>query len=201
MLADEIREQYEKNRWPHGKPVHMRNALDDLFSAERKEREKKEKAMSSDLFSESEDNNATEADDTDSSGNGTRYAHRTGVFSLDFPESPRVPKSKGKRSKQSTAGNNTGRTEANTSESDGASTVRGKQVTFRSPSLKQRESDITTSNSEVTTIMLTQTQEVTVSIPTVPNSDSDFHIQPSGFIINCKKRRRSSSLCNKDHFK
>ena len=49
----------------------MCNALDDLFSAERREREKKEKVMSSDLFSESEENNATEAEDTDSSGNGT----------------------------------------------------------------------------------------------------------------------------------
>ena len=47
--------------------------------------------MSSDLFSESEENNATEAEDTDSSGNGTQFAHRTGVFSLDFPDSPRVP--------------------------------------------------------------------------------------------------------------
>ena len=156
--------------------------------------------MSSDLFSESEDNNGTEAEDTDSSGNGTQFAHRTGVFSLDFPESPR-PKGKGKRSKKSAAGDNTGRPEANASESDGGSTQRGKQVTFGSPSLKQRESDITTTDSEVTTIMSTQTQEITVSIPTVPNSDSDFHIQPSGFITNHKKRRRSSSLYNKDHFK
>ena len=49
----------------------MRNALDELFSAERKKREKKEKVMLSDLFSESEENNSTEGDDTDSSGNGT----------------------------------------------------------------------------------------------------------------------------------
>ena len=46
-----------------------------------------------------------------------------------------------------------------------------------------------------------QTQELTVSMPTVANSDSDFHIQPSGFITNHKKRRRSSSSRNKEHFK
>ena len=49
--------------------------------------------------------------------------------------------------------------------------------------------------------MATQTQELTVSIPTAPNSDSDFRIQPSGFITNRKKRRRSSSSRNRDHFK
>ena len=49
--------------------------------------------------------------------------------------------------------------------------------------------------------MATQTQELTVSIPTAPNSDSDFHIQPSGFITNRKRRRRSLSSHNRDHFK
>ena len=155
----------------------------------------------SDLFSESEDNKGTEGDDTDSSGNGTQFAHRTGVFSLGFPDSQRVPKGKGKKSKESSTGVNTARSQSNASQSDGGSTERGKQVTFGSPSLKQRESDIITSDSEVTTIMPMQTQELTVSIPTVANSDSDFHIQPSGFINNHKKRRRSSSSHNKDHLK
>ena len=115
---------------------------------------------------------------------------------MAFPDSPRVPKGKGKKSKESPAVVNTTR-----SQSDGASTERGKQATFGSPSLKQRESDITMTDSEVTTIMPTQTQELTVSIPTAANSDSDFHIQPSGFITNRKKRRRSSCSCNRDHFK
>ena len=91
--------------------------------------------------------------------------------------------------------------ESNGSQPDGGAGERGKQVTFGSPSLKQRESDITSTDSEVTTTMATQTQELTVSIPTTPNSDSDFHIQPSGFITNHKKRRRSSSSHNRDHFK
>ena len=200
-LADEIQAQYEKNRWPHGKPVRKHNALDDLFSAERREREKKEKVMSSDLFSESEENNSTEADDTDSSGNGTQFAHRTGVFSLDFPDSPRVPKGKGKKSKESPPVGTTSIADSNGSQSDGGPGERCKQVTFGSPSLKQRESDIISTDSDITTIMATKTQELTVSIPTAPNSDSDFHIRPSGFITNCKRRRRSSSSCNRDHFK
>ena len=157
--------------------------------------------MSSDLFSESEENNPTEGDDTDSSGNGTRFAHRTGVFSLDFPESPRVPKGKGKKSKESPTVGTTSIGESNGTEDDGGLGERAKQVTFGSPSLKQRESDITSTDSEVTTVMATQTQELTVSIPSAPNSDSDFHIQPSGFITNCKRRRRSSSSHNRDHFK
>ena len=157
--------------------------------------------MSSDLFSESEENNPTEADDTDSSGNGTQFAHRTGVFSLDFPDSPRVPKGKGKKSKESPRVGTTSIGDSNGTEDDGGLGERGKQVTFGSPSLKQRESDITSTDSEVTTIMATQTLELMVSIPTAPNSDSDFHIQPSGFITNHKRRRRSSSSCNRDHFK
>ena len=179
----------------------MCNTLDELFSAERKEREKKEKVMPSDLFLESEENNGTEGDDTDSSGNGTQFAHGTGVFSLDFPDSPRVPKGKGKKSKESAAAVNTARSQSNGSQSDGASTERGKQVSFGSPSLKQRESDIIMTDSEVTTIMPTQTEKLTVSIPTAANSDSDFLMQPSGFITNGKKRRRSSSSRNREHFK
>ena len=36
--------------------------------------------------------------DSDSSGNGTRFKGHTGIFSLDFPPSPKVPKGKGKKS-------------------------------------------------------------------------------------------------------
>ena len=84
-LGNEIKAQYEKNHWPHGKPARMRTALDDLYSLEKKESECKDKGLSSDLFSESEDNNAVDGNESDSSGNRTRSAHRTGVFSLDFP--------------------------------------------------------------------------------------------------------------------
>ena len=101
-MANEIKAQYNKNRWPCGKPARMHTALDDLYSLEKKESEHKDKGLSSDLFSESEDNNAVDGNESDSSGNGTRFAHRTGVFSLDFPPSPKVPKGKGKKSTEST---------------------------------------------------------------------------------------------------
>ena len=46
-------------------------ALDDLYSLERKENERKENAVSSDLYSESKDNNAGDGNDSESSGNRT----------------------------------------------------------------------------------------------------------------------------------
>ena len=70
-LGNEIKAQYEKNCWPHGKPARMRTALDDLYSLEKKESECKDKGLSSDLFSKSEDNNAVDGNESESSGNGT----------------------------------------------------------------------------------------------------------------------------------
>ena len=96
-LKDQIKAQYMKNQFPNGVPKCKRDALDEMMSAER-ERECKE--ASSDLYSDTE-NEATstkDANDSNSSGNGTRFAHHTGVFSFDFPDSPRMPKGKGKRS-------------------------------------------------------------------------------------------------------
>ena len=141
------------------------------MSAERRERECKE--ASSDLYSDTENETTTtkDANDSDSSGNGTRFTHHTGVFSLDFPESPHMPKGKGKRS------------------------TNMQPVKLL---LKMRESDLTTSDSDATTLMPTQTQELTITIPVQRNSDSDMVIQPSGFITKRKKRRRSSSSRNKD---
>ena len=70
-LANEIKAQYDKNHWPHGKPARMHTALDDLYSLEKNESERKDKGLSSDLFSESEDNNAVDGNESDSSGNRT----------------------------------------------------------------------------------------------------------------------------------
>ena len=102
-LADEIRQQHFKNVYPKG-ITKTRTALDSLMSVERKEAEGNE--VSSDLFSETdEDGNkepkvhTSDGNATDSSGNGTRFKLRTGVFSVDFPPSPKVPKGKGKKSK------------------------------------------------------------------------------------------------------
>ena len=170
-MKDAVDAQYMKNRYPRGKPKRPRDALDELMSAERKEKE--QTGNSSDLYSESEsDMPKTKGDyDSDSSGQGTRFAHRTGIFSLDFPESPRMPKGKGKKSRQ-------------------------KYVT--PVSMKMRDSDVTTSESDATTVMPTQTQELTVSAGGPPNSDSDVVIQPSGFITDRRKKRKSSSSRNRE---
>ena len=82
-------------------------------------------------------------------------------------------------------------------------TVRGKQVTFRSPNLKQRESDSSSTDSEATTVLgtATQSQDLTLSIHTVLNSDSDVLIQPSGFITTRKRKRKSSSSRDKENAK
>ena len=81
--------------------------------------------------------------------------------------------------------------------------LRGKQVTFRSPNLKQRESDSSSTDSESTTVLgtATQSQDLTLSIRTVPNSDSDVLIQPSGFITTRKRKRKSSSSRDKENAK
>ena len=42
-----------------------------------------------------------EDDDSDSSGNGTRFAKRTGIFELDFPSDNTKPKQKGERKRSS----------------------------------------------------------------------------------------------------
>ena len=184
-----------KNLYPRGKPAPMRTALDDLLSAERKENKKEH---SSDLFSESEDGNAVNTNDSDSSGNGTRFAHRTGIFSLDFPDSPRIPKGKGKKKTSLPTSTNTKVQDIDSSESDIVTVVKKRQVTFGFKHLKQRESDITTSDSDATTLMPTQTQELTVNGVPVNGSDSDVHIQPSGYITHRRKRKRSSSSRTQD---
>ena len=202
-LANEIKARYDKNHWPDGKPTRMHTALDDLYSLEKKESECKNKGLSSDLFSESKDNNAVDGNESDNSGNGTLFAHRTGVFSLDFPPSPKVQKGKGKKSTDTTLITKKNDIDVDSTDSEFTSTVRGKQVTFRSPNLKQRESDSSSTNSESTTVLgtATQSQDLTLSIHTVPNSDSDVLIQPSGFITTWKCNRKSSSSCDKENAK
>ena len=202
-LGNEIRAQYEKNHWPRGKPARMHTALDDLYSLEKKENKRKDKGLSSDLFSKSEDNNAVDGNESESSGNGKRFAHRTGVFSLDFPPSPKVPKGKGKKSTDNTLITKKNDIDVDSTDLEFTSTVRGKQVTLRSPNLKQRESDSSSTDSESTTVLgtATQSQDLTLSMCTVPNSDSDVLIQPSGFITTRKCKRKSSSSHDKENAK
>ena len=76
-------------------------ALDSLMSAERHENEKKEADSSTDGYLSSEvDTKSPDLfpSDNESSGDGTHFKGRTGVFTQDFPPSPKVPKGKGKKS-------------------------------------------------------------------------------------------------------
>ena len=76
--------------------------MDSLLSAEKKANDKCE--MSSDLFSETDEdrrniNYGRDPYGSDSSGNGTHFKNRTGIFTQDFPPSPKVSKGKGKKTK------------------------------------------------------------------------------------------------------
>ena len=155
-LGAQIKAQHQKNVYPKG-VKRVRTALDSLQSVDRKEREAHD--MSSDLHSEADEilEMGNDGNCSDSSGNGTRFSKHTGVFSLDFPPSPKVSKGKGKKSRPIVAE-------------------------------ERKETD-----SDVTTVMPTQTQELTVTGHHVATSDSDVVIQPSGFITEHKKRKRSTS--------
>ena len=151
--------QHHKNVYPKGVKS-VRTALDSLESVYRKEHEAND--MSSDLYSEGDEilHMANDGNCSDSSGNGTRFSKRTGVFSLDFPPSPKVSKGKGKKSR---------------------------------PIVREEHQE---TDSDVTTVMPTQTQELTVTADHVATSDSDVVIQPLGFITERKKRKRSTSRRN-----
>ena len=169
-----------KNKYPNGKPKPQRTALDDLLSAERKEKANE----SSDLYSQTDDDRG---DDSESSGQGTRFLGRTGVFSLDFPQSPRVPKGKGKKACGKKGKQGIVTSKVLNIQSEATPFNDGTKITFGSPDIKQRESDVTTSDSEATTVLPTQTQDLTVSALAPINSGSDVMIQPSGFITRRKK--------------
>ena len=152
-MGAEIKAQHHKNVYPKG-VKRVRTALDSLQSVYRKEHEAND--MSSDLFSEGDEilDMGNDGNCSGSSGNGTRFSKHTGVFSLDFPPSPKVSKGKGKKSR---------------------------------PIVTEERQE---TDSDVTTVMPTQTQELTVTGDHVATSDSDVVIQPSGFITERKKRKR-----------
>ena len=84
----------------------QRTALDDLASLERKETKKQtlKQNTDSDLeFSDVDNTVSKKVVDysSDSSGQGTRFAQRTGIFELDFPASGKVSKVDAKHPKKS----------------------------------------------------------------------------------------------------
>ena len=84
----------------------QRTALDDLASLERKERSKQTLKANSDSdleFSDVDNTVSKKVVDysSDSSGQGKRFVHRTGIFELDFPTSGKVSKVDAKHPKKS----------------------------------------------------------------------------------------------------
>ena len=84
----------------------QRTALDDLASLERKEMSKQTLKGNSDSdleFSDVDNTVSKKVVDysSDSSGQGTQFAHRTGIFELDFPTSGKVSKVDAKHPKKS----------------------------------------------------------------------------------------------------
>ena len=80
--------------------------MDDLASLERKERSKQTLKANSDSdleFSDVDNTVSKKVVDysSDSSGQGTRFVHRTGIFELDFPTSGKVSKVDAKHPKKS----------------------------------------------------------------------------------------------------
>ena len=99
-LVNEINTAYKKRR--NGKRYKLLiTALDNLGNEENSEEKPQEGEpdSTSDVYLSSEVDQASMGQyDSDSSGNGTRFKGRTGIFSLDFLPSPKVPKGKGKKS-------------------------------------------------------------------------------------------------------
>ena len=99
-LVNEINDAYKKRR--NGKRYKpLRTALDSLLSGHMSEREAQQEeadSTSDGYLSSKVDQGFMGQYDSDSSGNGTRLKGHTGIFSQDFPTSPKVSKEKGKKS-------------------------------------------------------------------------------------------------------
>ena len=104
----------ERRNGPNYK--HQRDALDDLLSFTRKEKEAETKGMTSESEMSDVDkfptNNVYDYS-SDSSGKGTRFAKRTGNFDVDFPVTPNVSKIDAKHPKKCSKANNAGETSRN----------------------------------------------------------------------------------------
>ena len=97
-LSKEILQKYKGRRnGKNFKPT--RTALDDMMSLERIEKEQREvinmaEDVTTNKLAKPSATVSKNPYSSDSSGQGTCFAMRTGDFDLDFPESPKVPKMK-----------------------------------------------------------------------------------------------------------
>ena len=104
-IAKEINAKYlERRNGPKYK--RKRTVLDELASLERKKKEIEPRKCNTDSefdFSDLETNVSKHLVDysSDSSGQGTCFAKRTGIFDIDFPASAKVSKVDGKHPKKS----------------------------------------------------------------------------------------------------
>ena len=116
-MAKKIKTNYNKRKnGPNYNPP--RDALDELLSFTRKEKEAKKNRVNSDSeMSDVEKGQTKNVYDysSDSSGQGTRFAKRTGIFDIDFPTTPHVSKIDAKHSKKTSKFQNKGETSKNVS--------------------------------------------------------------------------------------
>ena len=103
-MKDILQRYKERRNGPNFR--RQRTALDDLASLERKERRKQTLKANSDSdleFSDVDNTVSKKVVDysSDSSGQGTRFVQRTGIFELDFPTSGKVSKGDAKHRKKS----------------------------------------------------------------------------------------------------
>ena len=101
-MAKKIKTNYNKRKnGPNYNPP--RDALDELLSFTRKEKEAQKKRLNSDSeISDVEKCQTKNVYDysSDSSGQGTHFAKRTGIFDIDFPTTPHVSKTDAKHPKK-----------------------------------------------------------------------------------------------------
>ena len=116
-MAREIVKKYKERR--NGQNYNpQRDALDDLLSFTRKEKEAQKKTITSESeMSDVEKCGTKNVYDysSDSSGQGTRFAKRTGIFEIDFPDTTNVSKIDAKHPKKSSKWHKEGETSRNLS--------------------------------------------------------------------------------------
>ena len=121
-IAKDILQKYKERRnGPNFK--RQRTALDELASLERKERSKEtlKPNTNSELEFSDVDNTVSKKVvhySSDSSGQGTWFAQRTGIFEIDFPASAKVSKVDAKHPKKSSKSKNVVKQNENMSTSE-----------------------------------------------------------------------------------
>ena len=153
------------------------------MSAERKDRELAQRAELLRETSEDSTNDLFDVD-SDSSGNGTRFKERTGIYSLDFPLSPRVSKGVGKKSSNKKVNEGADVAGVTTTTSQ-ASTCNGADLAGSADTNIPHSSHGNTAGKAPRTCQDSQQDKITENIEKKPlnsETDSDFDVPPSGTV-------------------